>query len=290
MNRPPALVAGAAAEELLGRRVGIERAGRVVAVALQHLVAVVHGRVGRDVAAAVAAVDADHQRQLLAFAVGHGVVRQGVLAGFTASRPAIVSRSFTAPGTAEVVLVPVEVVLGRDLDALEVLLHDEVDDAGHRVRAVHGRCAAGEDVDALDHLRRDLVDVRGRGCRGDAAVRHAPAVDQHQRAGRAEAAQVQCCRAGRGVRHRDVLRRKSLRQLVDEVLDAGDALRHDIRRGDLRDGCRRLEVRGANARTRDDDLTQVFLRERRCRTCRGQSAHEQRATYGRSDLVLTFHC
>ena len=45
-----------------------------------------------------------------------------------------------------------------------------------------------------------------------------------------------------------------------------------------------------DARARDDDFTQVFLRERRRRAGGRQRAHDERATYGRRDLVLTFHC
>ena len=189
---------------------------------------------------------------------------------------------------AEVVLVPVEVVLGRDFDALEVLLHDEVHDAGDGIRAVHRGRATRQDVDALDHLRRNLVEVRRRARR--AAVGHAPTVDQHERARVAETAKVERRRAGRAVRHGHVLRSEGLRQLVYEVLDSRDASRHDVLGRDLRHGRRRLEVRGSDARARDDDLTQVFLRERRSHTGGRQCAHDERATYSRCDLVFTFHC
>ena len=268
----------------------VQRTGRVVTVALQHLFRVIHGCVGGDVATAVATVDADHQRQLLAFAVGHRVVRQGVLRriAFRETRNGVAQLG--AARAAEVVLVPVEAVLGRDLNALEVLLHDEVDDAGDRVRAVHGRCAAGEDVDPLDHLRRDLVDVRCRGRRRDAAIRHAPAVDQDQRPRGPEAAQVQRRRAGRAVGDRHVLRSEGLRQLVHEVLDTGDALRHDIRRGDLRHRRRRFEVCQPDARSGDDDLIHAFLRVRRCRNAGGRHrAHHERATHCGCDMLLAYH-
>ena len=64
-----------------------------------------------------------------------------------------------------VVVVLVEAVLGVEADALEVGVHDEVDDAGDGVRAVDRRGAAGQHVDAVDDRGRDDVDVGGRTCR-----------------------------------------------------------------------------------------------------------------------------
>ena len=279
----------AAATERSGRT-GRQRAGRVVAIGLQHRVAVEHRGISREVAATVAAVDADHQRQLLAFAVGDGVVRKRELRRIRRAAGLDGIAQLHRAGTTVVVLMPVEVVLGRDFHALEVLLHDEVDDAGHGIRAVDRGRATREDVDAFDHLCRDLVDVGRRRSRRDAAIGHATSVDQHEGAGRAETTKVQRRRARRAVAERHVLRRKSLRQLVDEVFDAADALRHDIRSGDLRYGCRRLEVRGSDARARYDDFTQAFLRKRRCRTGCRQRTHDECATYRRRDLVFTFHC
>ena len=57
----------------------------------------------------------------------------------------------------EAVVVLVEAVLGIELHAFEVFLHDEVDNAADRVRTVDGRGAAGEDFDTLNHGGRDLV-------------------------------------------------------------------------------------------------------------------------------------
>jgi hypothetical protein len=79
-----------------------------------------------------------------------------------------------------------------ELDALEVLLHYEVDDASRGVGAINGGGTAGHDIDALDHCRRNLVQVGRRirvfGVR--IAGAQAPAVDQHQRSLWPEAAQV----------------------------------------------------------------------------------------------------
>ena len=83
------------------------------------------------------------------------------------------------------------------LQAGEILVEDEVDHAGHRVRAPGRRGAAGHDVHALDDRRR-----QGGGVHAAAEVgrRHALAVEQDQRAGDAKVAQVEkvdARRAGR---------------------------------------------------------------------------------------------
>ncbi len=221
-----------AAATVRQRRGGVagrgERARREVAVALQHFVVVADTGVGRDVAAAVFGADAHQDVELGATAVGDVVARQAELRRI--GRRAALDHVTQLDGAVaiEVVLVLVEAVLGVELHALEVLLHDEVDDAADRVRAVHGRGAAGQDFDALDHRGRNLVEVGRRV--GDAAVGHAATVDEHQGAGRAEAAQVDRRGTGGAVRHVRVLRGEGLRQLVDEVFDARHALRLRCRR------------------------------------------------------------
>ena len=82
-----------------------------------------------------------------------------------------------------------------DRRAFEIVLQDEVDDAADRVRAVHGRRAARDRLDALDRGRRNRVHVDDhRALTGMPA-----AVDQHQVAVRAEAAQVDSADADRAV-------------------------------------------------------------------------------------------
>ena len=79
-----------------------------------------------------------------------------------------------------------------DLQSLVTALGDDVDDAGHRVGAVHGRGAIGQHFHALDDRGRNGIDVDELGleaCRC-AVVRQAAAIQQHQRALCAEAAQV----------------------------------------------------------------------------------------------------
>ena len=65
------------------------------------------------------------------------------------------------------------------VDAFEVVPQDEVDDAGHRVRAVDGRSAARDRLDALDRGRRNRVDVDDQ-----SSVRRLSAtpVDEHESA------------------------------------------------------------------------------------------------------------
>jgi hypothetical protein len=53
----------------------------------------------------------------------------------------------------------VEAVLQAAAEALEIGVHDEVDDAGHSIGTVDRRRAAGEDVDPLDECGRDGVEV-----------------------------------------------------------------------------------------------------------------------------------
>src|SRR3546814_12631321 len=78
-----------------------------------------------------------------------------------------------------------QAILGIGLYPLEILAHDEVDDARNGVGPIDGRSAAGHHFDPLDQRGRDHVEV-------DDAVRiirnEALAVDQHQRALLAEVA------------------------------------------------------------------------------------------------------
>src|SRR5262249_16751160 len=99
----------------------------------------------------------------------------------------------------------------------------------HRVGTVHGRGAAGEYVHALDELRRNLVDVRavrvaaGADDTAGAAGLHAPPVDQHHGALRAEATQADRRNTVRGNGVTRALLRSDLRQHVEDVLGADQA-------------------------------------------------------------------
>ncbi len=100
------------------------------------------------------------------------------------------------------------------IEALEILLQDEVHDAGDGVGAVHRRGAAGDDFHALDRRGGDRVDVDDE--QGVGGLR-AAAVDQHEIAIGAEAAQVQ--RRGAGCLTGACLR------AGDELVVAGNELR-----------------------------------------------------------------
>ncbi len=73
--------------------------------------------------------------------------------------------------------------VGVELHALEVVVHDEVDDTGNRVGAVGGRGAAREHFDPLHQRGWNVVHVGGAVAVDRRIARHQPApVDQHQRA------------------------------------------------------------------------------------------------------------
>ena len=265
-----------------------ERARREVTVALQHFVVVADTGIGRDVAAAVFGVDAHEDVELGAGTVGDVVARQPERGrvGRRAARDDVTQLDGAVAFEAVVVLV--EAVLRVELHAFEVFLHDEVDDAADRVRTVDGRGAAGQDFDALDHGGRDLVQVGRRV--GDAAVRQATTVDEDEGAGRAEAAQVDRCGTRRAVGDVRVLRSECLRQLVDQVFNARDALRGDVGAGDLRHGAGALDVRHLDAGTGDDDLFDLgVLRVHRQRAGACQCADQKRMTHRASKLIVLLH-
>ena len=173
----------------------------------------------------------------------------------------LVVEETVAAGDAEVVVLAILLVGDARgvlrLDAFELAVQHEVDDAGHGVGAIGCRGAARDDVDALHERGREVVDV-------DAAVGvgrgHARAVEQHQRAVQAHAAQIQVRAAGRradGVAA--ALRgrcREELRQLVElfrdrrawiELVELGDR-HHGYRRR------RRHAGRLADSGAGDDDF------------------------------------
>src|SRR5690606_15257184 len=69
-------------------------------------------------------------------------------------------------------------VLAVEIEAFEVVLHDEVDDAGNGVRAVGRRSAAGDDLDALDQRGGNGVGVDDGTAAG--LAHRTTSVDQHQ--------------------------------------------------------------------------------------------------------------
>ena len=180
-----------------------------------------------------------------------------------------------------VVVVLVHAVLRIEPHAFELVVHDEVDDAGDRVGAVHGGRAARQHFDALDQRRRNLVQVgRGRGVLRRIAGHQAAAVDQHERALRAEVAQIDGRRAGRAVRQVAAEVGERLRQVVDQVLDARHALDLDLFGAHGRHRADAREIGLRNARAGHDHFLdgRVFLRLRRQRAGeRSGRTREQRA-------------
>ena len=151
-------------------------------------------------------------------------------------------------------------VLHVEVHAFEILARDEVHDAGHGVGAVHRGGAARDDLDALDRGRRDRVQVDGhRRVDGHRTI----AVEQHEVAIRAEAAQAQhrgarCHRRARedelAVLDLRVTRRRGheLRELVQRVFHRDRALRLERGSVDRLDRAVRFIVAPDDARTRDD--------------------------------------
>src|SRR5690606_14189869 len=88
--------------------------------------------------------------------------------------------------------------------------------AGNSVGTVNRRTTAGQHFDTLDQRRGhgvevdDLADVVG-----DVAA----AIDQNQRAGTAQAAQVDCRNAATRVVRRGTGRGNDLRKVIEDVLD-----------------------------------------------------------------------
>ena len=139
------------------------------------------------------------------------------------------------------------------------LLQDEVDHAGHRVRAVDRRGAASQHLDAVDHAQRDVADVGevARAAQRQREVGDAAAVDQHQGLVRAEAAQVDLLRAGRGDRAHAGLLALGLAAVLGEraqhVGDGGETGGGNLLRGDHGDRRRALDLGARDARTGDFD-------------------------------------
>src|SRR5690606_2531748 len=144
----------------------------------------------------------------------------------------------------------VEAVVARNLNALEVLLQDEVDDARDRVRTVNGRTAAGHHVHALDQSRRNSVEVNNLLL---VVSNVAAAIDQNQRAGFTQTTQVNGGNAVAGVIGSAGQRRNHLRQFIQHIFHVGCAGEAEFLGADNRNRAGRLEVRTRNTRTGDDN-------------------------------------
>ena len=226
-------------------------AGRIVAIAFHHRVDLAIGGVGGHIALAVRRIGANDRRHFIAATVRHAARRQRIVVRGV--------RGLTS-GIAVVMLVGV--VIDVQLHALEVLDHHEVDDTGHSVCAVVGRGAARLDVDPVNQGAGNEVDVGGAGAR--IARNQTAAVDQNKRTAGAQTAQVDRRRARGAVGDGRALRGEGLRQGVDDVFNAGRALRHDVGVRHHRNGAGRLQVRLWNARTGHHNSLNIGRSRVRC--------------------------
>ena len=187
--------------------VGAQGARAVVPAALQDRLDVAVRGVDGDVAPAAAEAGPRDQRGVRDVAVPDRPVG-GLIAG-------LAHDPLPAP-VAVAVLVLAELVL--QLHALEVVEQAEVHNTRDGVRPVGGRGAAGQHVDGLDQRARDLVDVRADAAVDRRAGREAAAVDQHQRAGGAQAPEIERGRPGRAVRLAGTLAHEDLREVAERIL------------------------------------------------------------------------
>ena len=151
--------------------------------------------------------------------------------------------------------------LHADVESFVFLLQHDVDDAGDRIGAVHGRGAAAEDLDAIDHHARDVgeVDRVDRAVVSDRIVGDAMAVDEHQGVVRPESAQVQHIRR-RGERAAEILAlhaARVLRDLGQHVEHVTETAGVDVGTLDHGDRCRPLDLRARDARAGDRDLLEL---------------------------------
>ncbi|MBB2803526.1 UNVERIFIED_ORG: hypothetical protein FHR63_000718 [Xanthomonas campestris] len=144
------------------------------------------------------------------------------------------------------------------LESGEGLLEDEVDHAGHCVGAVDGRGTTGDDFDAFHPFHRNRVDVHRSRARAGTHV--ATAVDQHQGAVHAHAAQVEQAQAGGadeagGIAQR--VARCQRRHARHQVADGGRAGGADFLGTDCGDRRGRDKAGTRNARAGDSNLVQI---------------------------------
>ena len=118
------------------------------------------------------------------------------------------------------------------VDAGEIALGDEVDDARHRVRAVGGAGAAGQHVDAIDQRQRDVVEIDAPSRFGGHDAR---AVEQDDVAVVAEAAKIDERGAAVAVVDRRADARGDARHIAQDLLGDVGLAQRDFVRADRRD-------------------------------------------------------
>ena len=287
------------AEAAIGRRAGAQRAQAVIGIGPRVIVGVIGAlrRIarqigltrGRHIAAEEDLADVvDIRRAGLGGVVA---LEDSALLGI-AHEQGDVAATVGEVGAEDSRGVEVEVIarlrdaaLGIELQALEILLEDEVDDACNGIRTVNGRCAAArQNFDALDQRRRDSGEVHR------VATGHArdvtTAVDEHEGAVDAEIAQVDRRDAGarriEGVGGAAVGRRTEGRVLEELVLDVDDTRLLNRRGRDHLNGSDRDIRTRLDARSGHDDgfaflsLVGVLRLLRKCRRRQQGEAENRR--------------
>ncbi len=195
------------------------------------------------------------------------------------------------------ITVPRNPALATDTHSVKVALGHEVHDAGHAVRTVDRRDAAGQHIDALDEIQWHGVDVHRS--RAGHARHMSTAVYQHECPVDAEIAQVQQVQAGIArpyhlvsggvIAGGRVHQRRALRQQVHEVRVAGLL---DVLRFVAHDGIRRVALWSGYARARDDDGFQFAVLEtvgRQGRRCEREGKEQAKAGATQADGNARFH-
>ena len=149
------------------------------------------------------------------------------------------------------VIVVVNRILSVELEAFEIRIDDEVDNASHSVGTVHRGSTARKHVNTLEHGGRDYVDVSSR--RRRVTRDETTAVDENERPLGAETAKVQSGRTRRAVGDVRALTCENLRKRVDEIFDAGRTGLSDFcRRNDCDRACR-FKIGLTDTRAGNDD-------------------------------------
>ena len=288
--RPVARVGNEAAGETGRRSLASEgfavaqRARAEVAVPLQDRLFLLVGEEHRRVALVVREVAAHQEAHAIDCAVRPDIT--GNVVSRYAARVGNTARPDNVGGPLRVVLlVVIEAVVQVDLQAFEPVVHDEVNDAGDCIGAIHSRCTARKQLDALDERCRDLVQVgRGAGRTRARAARGQPAaVQEHEVARRTQVAQVDVRRAVGAVRLRAGLRCVDLRHVEEQVLGLRQAVHADFLRVQHRDGACALDAERRQARAGDfhplDALSDLLLRI-------GELRHDRECNLGSYDCGL----
>ena len=148
--------------------------------------------------------------------------------------------------------IPVQLVI--DPEAFEVVLHEEIDHAGHGVGAVGRRSAAGEYFDVPDQRAGNLVDVGADAALNGRTGGQAAAVDQHQRTFRAQVTQVQRRGTGGAVGLAGILLGIDLRQGPHHVFHSNRTLVEQFLGVDLGYRAGADKIGPLDSRAGNDDL------------------------------------